>query len=89
MPAENLIDGRAIAEEVHGETAARVESLQARGITPGLRFVRVGEDPASRVYVGMKEKTSRRLGIASETTVLAEDTSEDDANKHSKRIYGA
>jgi len=76
MPDGNLIDGRAIAEEVHGETAARVEALKARGITPGLRFVRVGEDPASRVYVGMKEKTSRRLGIASETTVLAEDASE-------------
>lgn len=77
MPDGNLIDGRAIAEEVHQETAARVEALKARGVTPGLRFVRVGEDPASRVYVGMKEKTSRRLGIASETTVLAEDTSEE------------
>ncbi len=77
MPDGNLIDGRAIAEEVHGETAVRVEALKARGVTPGLRFVRVGEDPASRVYVGMKEKTSRRLGIASETTVLAEDASEE------------
>ena len=76
MADGNLIDGRAIAEEVHGETAARVESLKARGVVPGLRFVRVGEDPASRVYVGMKEKTSRRLGIVSETTVLAEDASE-------------
>ena len=76
MPADNLIDGRAIAEQVHGETAARVDALKQRGIVPGLRFVRVGEDPASRVYVGMKEKTSRRLGIASETTVLDEKTSE-------------
>ncbi len=76
MAGDNLIDGRAIAEEVHGETAARVEALKAQGIVPGLRFVRVGEDPASRVYVGMKEKTSLRLGIASETTVLPEETTE-------------
>jgi len=76
MPADNLIDGRAIAEQVHEETASRVEALKQRGVIPGLRFVRVGEDPASRVYVGMKEKTSRRLGIASETTALDESTSE-------------
>lgn len=78
MPAGDLIDGRAIAEQMHGETAARVETLGSRGIQPGLRFVRVGEDPASRVYVGMKEKTSRRLGIASETIVLAESTPEEE-----------
>jgi methylenetetrahydrofolate dehydrogenase (NADP+)/methenyltetrahydrofolate cyclohydrolase len=76
LTAGNLIDGRAIAEQIHAETLARVEALKARGITPGLAFVRVGEDPASRVYVGMKEKTSKRLGIESITHVLAENTSE-------------
>lgn len=76
MAAANLIDGRAIAEQVHTETASRVASLASRGIQPGLLFVRVGEDPASRVYVGMKEKTARRLGISSETRVLPESTSE-------------
>lgn len=68
----NLIDGRAIAEQIHAETAQRIAALQARGVRPGLAFVRVGEDPASRVYVGMKEKTSERLGIKSTTTVLPE-----------------
>lgn len=76
MPLGDLIDGRAIAEKIHEETAARVEALLNRGIAPGLRFVRVGEDPASRVYVGMKEKTSRRLGIDSKTIVLPEATTE-------------
>lgn len=71
-----LIDGRAIAEQVHAETASRVKSLQSRGLQPGLLFVRVGEDPASKVYVGMKEKTAGRLGILSETRVLAESTTE-------------
>jgi methylenetetrahydrofolate dehydrogenase (NADP+) / methenyltetrahydrofolate cyclohydrolase len=76
MPPANLIDGRAIAEQIHTETARRVETLKARGLQPGLVFVRVGEDPASKVYVGMKERTSQRLGIRSETRVLAEQTTE-------------
>jgi methylenetetrahydrofolate dehydrogenase (NADP+)/methenyltetrahydrofolate cyclohydrolase len=78
MVPANLIDGRAIAEQVHSETAARVAALKARGIQPGLAFVRVGEDPASKVYVGMKEKTAARLGIASTTTILPETTAQAD-----------
>ena len=74
----NLIDGRAIAEQLHAETSQRVATLRGRGIQAGLAFVRVGEDPASRVYVGMKEKTSERLGIRSTTTVLPDTTSQAD-----------
>lgn len=76
MELANLIDGRAIAEQIHCETAQRITALKARGVQPGLAFVRVGEDPASQVYVGMKEKTSARLGIASETHVLPAATTE-------------
>ena len=76
MAFPNLIDGRAIADEIHADTARRIAALKARGIQPGLDFVRVGEDPASRVYVGMKEKTSQRLGIQSRTHVLPEKTPE-------------
>ena len=76
MAAGNLIDGRAIAEQIHTETARRVSALQSRGIAPKQVFVRVGEDPASKVYVGMKEKTSARLGIASETLILPETATE-------------
>jgi methylenetetrahydrofolate dehydrogenase (NADP+)/methenyltetrahydrofolate cyclohydrolase len=75
MPAE-LIDGRAIAEQFHGETAQRAAALKARGLQPGLAFVRVGEDPASQVYVGMKERMAERLAIHSITHVLPEKTSE-------------
>jgi methylenetetrahydrofolate dehydrogenase (NADP+)/methenyltetrahydrofolate cyclohydrolase len=75
MPAE-LIDGRAIAESFHVETAQRAKDLKARGIQPGLAFVRVGEDPASQVYVGMKERMAERLAIHSVTYVLPEKTSE-------------
>jgi methylenetetrahydrofolate dehydrogenase (NADP+)/methenyltetrahydrofolate cyclohydrolase len=75
MPAD-LIDGRAIAEEFHIETAERAKALKGRGIQPGLAFVRVGEDPASQVYVGMKERMAERLAIHSVTYVLPEKTSE-------------
>ena len=71
---DNLIDGRAIAEEIHRETAQRVDALKSRGIVPGLSFLRVGEDPASKVYVGMKERMCERLGIQGETRVLPEST---------------
>lgn len=72
----NLINGRAIAEQIHLETAQRVSDLKARGVKPGLFFVRVGEDPASKVYVGMKEKMSAKLGITSTTRVFSDDTTE-------------
>jgi methylenetetrahydrofolate dehydrogenase (NADP+)/methenyltetrahydrofolate cyclohydrolase len=71
-----LIDGRAISAQIHSETAARVAELARRGIVPGLAFVRVGEDPASVVYVGMKEKKSRELGIRSVTHVLPSSTTQ-------------
>jgi methylenetetrahydrofolate dehydrogenase (NADP+) / methenyltetrahydrofolate cyclohydrolase len=76
MALGNLIDGRAIAIQLQDELVARIQALKARGIQPGLAFVRVGEDPASKVYVGRKEKTSAELGIASQTHVLPEKTTE-------------
>jgi methylenetetrahydrofolate dehydrogenase (NADP+)/methenyltetrahydrofolate cyclohydrolase len=79
---DNLIDGRAIAAEVHRETRTHIETLRSRGIQPHLVFLRVGEDPASKVYVGMKERTAADLGIRSTTTVLPETTSLEDILQH-------
>ena len=78
MSPGNLIDGRVIAEQIHAETSRRIAALKLRGVRPGLAFVRVGEDPASQVYVGMKERMGARLGIASFTHVLPETTPEND-----------
>jgi methylenetetrahydrofolate dehydrogenase (NADP+)/methenyltetrahydrofolate cyclohydrolase len=78
MVQTNLIDGRAIAAQIQGELVQRIAALKSRGVLPGLAFVRVGEDPASKVYVGRKEKACAGLGIFSETQVLAEATSEQD-----------
>jgi methylenetetrahydrofolate dehydrogenase (NADP+)/methenyltetrahydrofolate cyclohydrolase len=88
MSAADLIDGRAIAGQIQGETAHRIEVLKNRGIQPGLAFVRVGEDPASRVYVGMKEKMCAQLGIFSETRVLPESTTENDLLKMLAELNG-
>jgi methylenetetrahydrofolate dehydrogenase (NADP+)/methenyltetrahydrofolate cyclohydrolase len=76
MPPANLIDGRTIARQLEDELAQRIAALQARGVQPGLAFVRVGEDPASKVYVGRKEKSCADLGVYSKTHVLPETASE-------------
>ena len=77
-PDNVVIDGRAIAAQIQRELAGRIAALKTRGVAPGLAFVRVGEDPASRVYVGRKEKACAELGIFSETHVLPEQTRESD-----------
>ena len=78
MAAANLIDGRAIAAQLLEETARRVAALKSRVVTPGLAFVRVGEDAASKVYVGRKEQACAQLGIFSETHILPEAAAEKD-----------
>lgn len=86
MTAANLIDGRAIASAIQSELRERVSALRARGTAPGLAFVRVGEDPASKVYVGRKEKACADLGIISETHVLPESTTETELLKLLARL---
>ena len=65
MPKAVIIDGRKIAEETQLDLKAEVDALAKKGITPGLATVLVGEDPASQVYVRMKQKACDRLGILS------------------------
>jgi len=60
-----IIDGKALAEQIREEIALQTQELIAAGVTPGLAVVLVGEDPASRVYVTMKEKACAAAGIYS------------------------
>ena len=69
-----LIDGKAIAAELRGQISTDVETLISVGVTPGLAVVLVGEDPASRVYVSMKEKACAATGIYSVEHKLPSDT---------------
>lgn len=61
-----ILDGVAIAAEIKAEVAVEVKQLAARGITPGLAVILVGEVPASQIYVRSKVKTCGELGIYSE-----------------------
>ncbi|MCW8858504.1 MAG: bifunctional methylenetetrahydrofolate dehydrogenase/methenyltetrahydrofolate cyclohydrolase FolD [Deltaproteobacteria bacterium] len=71
-----LIDGKAIAAEMRQEIAADTQALIKQGVTPGLAVVLVGEDPASRVYVSMKEKACAAAGIFSDEYKLSAETGE-------------
>lgn len=71
MPAQ-LLQGKPIAESIKSEVATKVAEL---GFRPGLAVVRVGEDPASAVYVGSKVKTTQELGMNSEHIHLPADSS--------------
>src|SRR6266480_1380671 len=60
-----LIDGRAIAEKVYVDLRRDIAELKAKGVTPGLAVVLVGDNPASRAYVRSKDKMCRELGLHS------------------------
>jgi methylenetetrahydrofolate dehydrogenase (NADP+)/methenyltetrahydrofolate cyclohydrolase len=71
-----IIDGKAIAAKIRGEIAEETKRLAAEGIQPGLAVVLVGEDPASKVYVSMKEKACHDVGIFSDEYKLPAETGE-------------
>jgi len=73
----NLIDGKAISKKILQETRLEVEALKAKGRTPGLAVVLVGEDPASRSYVRSKDKTCNELGMYSQKFELPADTTQE------------
>jgi methylenetetrahydrofolate dehydrogenase (NADP+)/methenyltetrahydrofolate cyclohydrolase len=67
--------GDVVAQSVYTELAARIRALLR---PPGLRVLRVGDDPASIAYVRLKDKKARALGIESQVLVLPEHTPEED-----------
>jgi len=74
-----IIDGKAIAAKVRAEVAEAVKDIQARArVTPGLALIRVGNDPASEVYVRGKAKACLETGMAGFEQILPESTSEAD-----------
>lgn len=73
-----VIDGKAISASVREDLRGNITRLKARGITPGLAVVLVGDDPASRVYVNMKKKACSALGMYSEEHLLPPDTSQEE-----------
>lgn len=74
----DLISGKEISSEIYTELKTRIQALKAKGITPGLAVVLVGDDPASQSYVRMKGKKCEELGMYSVTAVFPESISEEE-----------
>jgi methylenetetrahydrofolate dehydrogenase (NADP+)/methenyltetrahydrofolate cyclohydrolase len=82
-----IIDGKAIAKEVREKAAKDVADLLANGYAPpGLATVLVGANPASEVYVGMKQRMCAKLGIESFGHTLPEDASQEDVENVVKEL---
>jgi len=77
-----IIDGKAISQKIRSEVKAATEILiREKGVTPGLAVVLVGDNPASKVYVGSKEKACVEMGFYSEKHVLPVTASQDELLK--------
>lgn len=78
----HIIDGKIISQKINEETAKEIAILKEKfNLQPGLVVVLIGEDPASQVYVNMKEKKSKELGFLSEKIVLDKNTTMDEVLK--------
>jgi methylenetetrahydrofolate dehydrogenase (NADP+)/methenyltetrahydrofolate cyclohydrolase len=71
-----VIDGAAVAKTMRAELAGEIAALKARGVTPGLAAVLVGDNPASQIYVRMKGKACDAAGLYHETIRLPKETTE-------------
>jgi methylenetetrahydrofolate dehydrogenase (NADP+)/methenyltetrahydrofolate cyclohydrolase len=78
MNPPRILDGKAVAAGVLEECRAETADLTAKGVVPGLAVVLVGDDPASKVYVGSKVRTCGELGIHSRKIELPASTTQDE-----------
>ena len=74
--AAQLLDGKTMSNELREKLALRVENLKARGVTPGLAVILVGEDPASQIYVKNKGLGCAQVGMHSVTIRLPDTTTQ-------------
>jgi methylenetetrahydrofolate dehydrogenase (NADP+)/methenyltetrahydrofolate cyclohydrolase len=81
-----ILDGKATAAAIKADLRARVDRLTARGITPGLGTVLVGDDPGSHAYVAGKHRDCAEVGIESIRVDLPADTSQAQLDAHIDRL---
>ena len=74
--AAQILDGKAISNELRENIKARVTALRAKGVTPGLAVILVGDDPASEIYVRNKGKGCEQTGMLSRTIRLPGDVTQ-------------
>ena len=83
-----IIDGKQIALEVRAGVAEKVAALKAKGITPCLAVILVGENPASVSYVTGKRKALAEAGMTDRSEILPENTTEEEKKiRKSRRRY--
>ena len=73
-----LLSGKTVSARIKENLKREIEELKAEGILPGLAVIIVGEDPASKVYVGRKEAMCQELGMHSEKFALPEETTQEE-----------
>jgi len=82
-----LIDGNKISRDIKNEITREVKELkETRGFVPGLSVILVGENPASKVYVGSKQKGCDEVGFKSETIKMEESVSTDDVLRELEKL---
>ena len=81
-----IIDGKEIALEIEAELIGRITDLSKNGVVPCLAVVIVGDDPASHVYVGAKERACARLGIRSVRVDVASDAEYEEVASTARRL---
>lgn len=84
--AAQILDGKAMSEDLRKEIALRVEALKEKGVVPGLAVILVGEDPASQIYVRNKERGCAQVGIHSVTIRLPESAAQEELEEHIRRL---
>ena len=94
MKMSQIIDGKLVSKQVRERVAKETEQLKAKGITPGLAVIIVGDDPASQVYVKNKEKGNinnktgyrKKRDAYSEKYALPENTTQEELNNLVKEL---
>ncbi|MFA0889815.1 MAG: bifunctional methylenetetrahydrofolate dehydrogenase/methenyltetrahydrofolate cyclohydrolase FolD [Synergistales bacterium] len=83
-----LLDGKKVAQGIREDVAKKTEELKSVGLTPGLTVVLVGDDPASKVYVGQKEKACKEVGFKSDLLELSGATTQEELLEVIGRLNG-
>lgn len=87
MKDNKILDGRKLADELNSEMKKEVSTLVSEtGITPTLATILVGEDPASKVYIRIKHRTCKEIGINSVSVKLDESISKEELIKEIEKL---
>ncbi len=88
MIETRILQGKKVAEAIKSDVSTEIQEMRKSGLVPGLAAVLVGENPASRVYVGSKTRTCQELEMHSETVELPSDTTTEELLQVIDRLNG-